>query len=888
TLIPNSHQGEREEKYRERKKKSPSESVPSAVGQTALSDRSGWGEATTELPAEMAENWKNCFEEELICPICLHVFVEPVQLPCKHNFCRGCIGEAWAKESGLVRCPECNQAYNQKPNLEKNLKLTNIVEKFNSLNLEKPPSVLHCVFCRRGPPLPAQKICLRCEAPCCQSHVQTHLQQPSTARGHLLVEAEDVRAWSCPQHNAYRLYHCEAEQVAVCQFCCYYSGAHQGHSVCDVEIRRNEIRGREKGFGVAYGSTREVVMSRRSLLVMGDGPQNGAALLPEVLSSSREPNPAQHTQPLCHFCRGNNRVSSSTSYAGAFSLPVASWEKAPSLLNHVGRASVGSTDAHKMLMKQQDRLEEREQDIEEQLYKLESDKRLVEVTSASPCYSQSRGLSPYGIMGTSSWDIGTRWARRKADMQGRMLSVIILGDKMCLELLCGLMGPGLSWDVRNKAILKYQMAYPVLSSAQPFSERECLWSLKPFGFPEHEGKGSGTWSISSLGRAELLSGCILGTPLQLRISREKVSQLKDEVRLQYEKMHQILDEDLRKTMEILDKAQAKFCNENAAQVLHLNERMQEAKKLLSSVQVMFDKTEDINFMKNTKSVKILMDSSGVKASPSRAEVSWDGRAVGTWTAEGVPWQGMFKQTGQGRTQNCTGGSLPPPKIGHLNSKLFLNEIAKKEKQLRKLLEGPLSTPVPFLQSIPMYPCTVSNSSAEKRKHSTAFPEGSFLEPSSGTVASQYMSQGASAGEGQSAQAMVPCSSTQHIVGLPSGPQPVHSGSVFNPSHYSNTTSSQQSVLSQYGGRKILVCSVDNCYCSSVSNHSGHQPYPRSGHFPWTVSSQEYSHPLPPAPAVPQSLPGLAVREWIDASQQHGRQDFYRVYGQPSAKHYVTS
>lgn len=50
-------------------------------------------------------------------------------------------------------------------------------------------------------------------------------------------------------------------------------------------------------------------------------------------------------------------------------------------------------------------------------------------------------------------------------------------------------------------------------------------------------------------------------------------------------------------MDVLDKAQAKFCNDNAAQVLQLNERMQEAKKLLSSVQVMFDKTEDINFMK---------------------------------------------------------------------------------------------------------------------------------------------------------------------------------------------------------------------------------------------------------------------------------------------------
>lgn len=32
-------------------------------------------------------------------------------------------------------------------------------------------------------------------------------------------------------------------------------------------------------------------------------------------------------------------------------------------------------------MKQQDRLEEREQDIEDQLYKLESDKRLVEVSA---------------------------------------------------------------------------------------------------------------------------------------------------------------------------------------------------------------------------------------------------------------------------------------------------------------------------------------------------------------------------------------------------------------------------------------------------------------------------------------------------------------------------
>ncbi|KAK2119119.1 E3 ubiquitin-protein ligase trim8 [Saguinus oedipus] len=270
-----------------------------------------------------------------------------------------------------------------------------------------------------------------------------------------------------------------------------------------------------------------------------------------------------------------------------------------------------------------------------------------------------------------------------------------------------------------------------------------------------------------------------------RLVEEKVNQLKEEVRLQYEKLHQLLDEDLRQTVEVLDKAQAKFCGENAAQALHLWERMQESKKLLGSLQLLFDKTEDVSFMKNTKSVKILMD----------------------------------------RTQTCTGSSLPPPhsaKIGRLNSKLFLNEVAKKEKQLRKMLEGPFSTPVPFLQR--------------------------------GPVGGQYGAAGTASGEGQSGQPLGLCSSTQHLVALPGGAQPVHSSPGFPPSQYPNGSAAQQPMLPQYGGRKILVCSVDNCYCSSVANHGGHQPYPCSGHFPWTVPSQEYSPRSRPHPPSPRPFP----------------------------------
>uniref|UniRef100_A0AAY5ELA2 E3 ubiquitin-protein ligase TRIM8 n=1 Tax=Electrophorus electricus TaxID=8005 RepID=A0AAY5ELA2_ELEEL len=537
-------------------------------------------------------NWKNCFEEELICPICLHVFVEPIQLPCKHNFCRGCISEAWAKDTGLVRCPECNHAYNQKPNLEKNIKLTNIVEKFNALNAEKAPAILQCILCRRGPPLPAQKVCLRCNAPCCQSHVQTHLQQPSPNPGHLLVDAEDVRAWSCPQHDEYRLYHCEAEQVAVCQYCCFSRcAASHGHAVCDVEVRRNDIR-----FGRCV-----------------------------------------------HMCMSTFRV------------------------------------------------------------------------------------------------------------------------------------------------------------------------------------------------------CVCAC------AKDKVEQLKEEVRMQYQKMQQLLEEDLGKTLEVLERLAQSFARRTQSQALQLNERRQEAKKMLSSVQVLFDKADDINFMKNTKSVKILMD----------------------------------------RSQTCTGSGATSLQVGHLNSKVFLSEISKKEKSLRKMLEVPLAAPAHFLQSVPVYPCSMSGSTPEKRKHSAAFPESatSFLESSSsGPVAKQqFLGPSSSSADGTSAQPpLAPCSSTQHVVGLGSsgaGAQPVHhSSSVFGPAHYPNAGSSQQAVLPQYSGRKILMCTVDNCYCSSVPN-------PRSGSFPWT---QEYSHPLPSTPSISQPLQGLSMRDWIDASQSHRHPDFYGLYGQSSAKHYVTS
>lgn len=84
-------------------------------------------------------------------------------------------------------------------------------------------------------------------------------------------------------------------------------------------------------------------------------------------------------------------------------------------------------------------------------------------------------------------------------------------------------------------------------------------------------------------------------------------ELKEDVRLQYQRMHQLLEEDLGRTLEALERAQARFCQENAAQVLALGEQRHEAHKLLSAINTAFGKAEELGFMKNTKPVKILAD-----------------------------------------------------------------------------------------------------------------------------------------------------------------------------------------------------------------------------------------------------------------------------------------
>ncbi|CAI9623681.1 unnamed protein product, partial [Staurois parvus] len=116
---------------------------------------------------------------ELECPICLNIYTDPVMLGCGHNYCRGCIDRVLDTQegSGGYSCPECREKFQERPALQKNRKLRNIVENFLSTQPEPEESGVFCTYCIHAP-VPAVKSCLHCEASLCINHLKVHSKSP--------------------------------------------------------------------------------------------------------------------------------------------------------------------------------------------------------------------------------------------------------------------------------------------------------------------------------------------------------------------------------------------------------------------------------------------------------------------------------------------------------------------------------------------------------------------------------------------------------------------------------------------------------------------------------------------------------------------------------------
>lgn len=109
-------------------------------------------------------------DEELICAVCRDIFVEPVTLPCGHNYCEGCVKQLKRSavkveninaEGGFERlcicytCPLCLAPWDSTLNLKNNVVLNNIIEKYHS----KRVSGVDCTVCKDDQRMFAEKSC---------------------------------------------------------------------------------------------------------------------------------------------------------------------------------------------------------------------------------------------------------------------------------------------------------------------------------------------------------------------------------------------------------------------------------------------------------------------------------------------------------------------------------------------------------------------------------------------------------------------------------------------------------------------------------------------------------------------------------------------------------
>ncbi|XP_053545727.1 E3 ubiquitin/ISG15 ligase TRIM25-like [Bombina bombina] len=166
--------------------------------------------------------------EEVTCPICLSIYRDPVTLSCGHNYCLGCIESVLGTQegSGLYSCPECRKRFSNRPELQRNIALCNVMMNLQNSKPEQKDNGVFCTYCIHSP-VPATKSCLLCEASLCDAHLSVH----SKSEEHVLTEP--TTSWGnrkCSIHRELLEYYCTEDAACIC-VTCSQAGEHRGHQV---------------------------------------------------------------------------------------------------------------------------------------------------------------------------------------------------------------------------------------------------------------------------------------------------------------------------------------------------------------------------------------------------------------------------------------------------------------------------------------------------------------------------------------------------------------------------------------------------------------------------------------------------------------------------------
>ncbi|XP_068111086.1 E3 ubiquitin-protein ligase TRIM39-like [Hyperolius riggenbachi] len=205
----------------------------------------------------------------------MEIYRDPVTLPCGHNFCRGCITQAWDHQEDLqeYKCPECQRIYRKRPELVRNTRLHNICEAFHATETDQEQTGVFCHYCDF--PVPATKFCLQCETSLCDHHLRKH----DRSGGHtLLPPTTDLGKRKCSVHKKVLEYYCTEDAACVCASCSVIGG-HVGHKMMSLdkasEEKKKQLRNDLQKLMAETGEAEERVQSleecRRKAQEKADG-----------------------------------------------------------------------------------------------------------------------------------------------------------------------------------------------------------------------------------------------------------------------------------------------------------------------------------------------------------------------------------------------------------------------------------------------------------------------------------------------------------------------------------------------------------------------------------------------------------------------------------------
>ncbi|XP_053426759.1 E3 ubiquitin-protein ligase TRIM47-like [Nycticebus coucang] len=186
------------------------------------------------------------FEDQVLCPICLEVFHNPVTTACGHNFCMTCLQGFWDHQTAMgetLYCPQCRENFPSRPRLCKNVILGEMVACFvqargqamGSLWNMAGPRDVPCDFCS-PPKLKSVKSCLQCMASLCEKHLHSHFEDELFQDHQLLEPMWDLKTRLCRKHRKLQQLYCRSEDCCMCSGCLLEG--HKNHDTTPLEEER--------------------------------------------------------------------------------------------------------------------------------------------------------------------------------------------------------------------------------------------------------------------------------------------------------------------------------------------------------------------------------------------------------------------------------------------------------------------------------------------------------------------------------------------------------------------------------------------------------------------------------------------------------------------------